>query len=257
MKSLEEIEMTQLDECYLIMYTIKTKINIKKEEHIEHKNMYTLIGLSTQGRRKYIGSYIDDQNNHRYWLDIFERIKAKGIKDIIYLVVDDNTYLKKCIKVSYPNIEIIPSLLEITDEFYKYFSDKFSSKIRTEIKQLYLQETEEQYHNSYELFIEKYGKNSIFVSLINKYLKNIEKIYQYDKEIRMALFNTYALKIIKNAIDKMNKSNQYYHEANDIMNSLTEQLNNIENYTSYTKKEWLNILESFYKIYGSRIEEYL
>lgn len=257
MKSLKEIKMTKLDECYLIIYMIKSKVNIKNEEYIETKNMYTMIGLSTQGKRKYIASYIDDKDNHRYWLDVFERLKAKGIKDIIYLVVDDNIYLKKCAKVSYPNIEIIPSLLEITDEFYKYFSDKFSSKIRTEIKQLYLQESEEQYHNNYSLFIEKYGHNSILVSLINKYLKNIEMIYKYDKAIRIALFNTYSLRIIKNAISKINKYNQYYNDADEIMASLIEQLNNVENYKSYTKKEWLNILESFYKIYGSRIEAYL
>lgn len=257
MKSLEEIEKTQLDECYLIMYTIKTKVNIKDGELIEHKNMYSLIGLSVQGRRKYIGSYIDNEENHRHWLDIFEQIKAKGIKDMIYLVVDNNIYLKKCVKVSYPDVEIIPSLLEITDEFYKYFSDKFSTKIRTEVKQLYLQETKEQYHNSYELFIEKYGENGIFASLINRYLKGIENIYQYDKNIRTTLFNTYALKIIKNAIVKINKPVQYYEGVNDIMSCLTEKLNNIENYTTYTKKEWLNILESFYKIYSNRIERYL
>lgn len=257
MKSLEEIKMTKLDECYLVIYMIKSKVNMKHEKCIETKNMYTIIGLSTQGKRKYIASYIDNQNDHRYWLDIFERLKAKGIKDMIFLVVDDNTYLKKCAKISYPNIEIIPSLLEISDEFFKYFSDKFSSKIRTEIKQLYLQESEEQYRNNYSLFIEKYGHNSILVSLINKYLKNIESVYKYDKPIRVVLFNTYFLRVIKNAINKINKYNQYYNDVDDIMGSLTEQLNNVENYKSYTKKEWLNILEAFYKIYGNRIEVYL
>lgn len=257
MRSLEEIEMTQLDECYLIMYTIKVKVNIKKEEQIRKQNMYVLIGLNPQGRRKYIGAYLDDTTNHRYWLDIFEQLKSKGIKDIIYLSVDDNVYLKKCIKVSYPTIEIVPSLLDITEEFYKYFSDKFSSKIRTELKQLYIQEDPLQYQNCYALFLEKYGHNSIFVSLIERYLKDIDKLYQYDQSIRVALFNTYSLKLIKNKIEKLNKIDQYYYETSDIMKMLLEQLNHVENYTSYTKKEWLNILESFYKIYSNRIARYL
>lgn len=257
MKSLEEIEMTQLDECYLIIYAIRVKVNIKQADQIQKRNMYVLIGLNPQGRRKYIGAYLDHFENHRYWLDIFEQLKSKGINDIIYLVVDDNIYLKKCVKVSYPNVNLIPSLLEITDEFYKYFSDKFSSKIRSEVKQLFIQEDEVQYRNTYDLFLEKYGQNSILVSLINRYLKDIEKLYQYNKSIRIALFNTYSLKMIKNKIEKINKPNQYYHKINEMIESILEQLNHIENYTSYTKKEWLNILESFYKIYSNRIERYL
>ncbi len=98
MRSLEEIEMTQLDECYLIMYAIKVKANIKKEDQIRKQNMYVLIGLNPQGRRKYIGAYLDDVTNHRYWLDIFEQLKSKGIKDIIYLSVNDNIYLKNALK---------------------------------------------------------------------------------------------------------------------------------------------------------------
>ena len=30
MKSLKEIEMTKYDECYLVVYTIKVNVNIKK-----------------------------------------------------------------------------------------------------------------------------------------------------------------------------------------------------------------------------------
>ena len=63
--------------------------------------------------------------------------------------------------------------------------------------------------------------------------------------------------MIKNKIEKINKPNQYYHKINEMIESILEQLNHIENYTSYTKKEWLNILESFYKIYSNRIERYL
>lgn len=257
MKTLKEIEITKPDECYLIMYATKVKVNIKKDDIIVKEDLYIFIGLNMQGRRKYVGAYLDNKQNHRYWLDIFEQIKSKGIDDIIFLVVDDNKYLKKCAKVSYPNITTIPLLLEIMDEFYKYFSDKFSTKIRKEIKEMYLLETKEEYENNYDLFTEKYGKNGILANLINKYLKDVHQTYKYDKKIREALFNNYMLKVLKNNIIKLNKGNVYYNNITEIMNLVIEKLNNIESYSSYTKKEWLLILESFYKLYKERIERYL
>jgi len=107
------------------------------------------------------------------------------------------------------------------------------------------------------LFVEKYNKNSIFNSLINRYLNNINEIYKYDLFIRKVLFNDYMLKILKNNILKLNKNNQYYIEVNDIMNLVIDNINNIVLFSSYTKKEWLNILESFYKNYKERLEFYL
>jgi len=65
------------------------------------------------------------------------------------------------------------------------------------------------------------------------------------------------LKILKNNILKLNKNNQYYIEVNDIMNLVIDNINNIVLFSSYTKKEWLNILESFYKNYKERLEFYL
>jgi len=92
MKSLKEIEMTKYDECYLIVYAVKVNVNMKKDEIIQKEDMYVLIGLNTQGKRKYIGAYLDNKKNHRYWLDVFEAIKNKGIKDIIFMAVDDNNF---------------------------------------------------------------------------------------------------------------------------------------------------------------------
>jgi len=257
MKSMEEIKMTKFDECYLIVYATKMKVNIKKEHSIGKRDMYVLIGLNAQGKRKYIGSYLDDVNNHRHWLDIFEEIKSKGINDIIFLAVDDNKFLKKCVKVAYPNINIVPLLIDIVDSFYKYFSDKYSTKIRTEIKELYLYESITDYQNAYDLFVEKYGKNGILASLINKYLKDIKELYKYEYAIRKALYNDYMLKVLKNNILKLNNKNQYYNNINDIMELVVDNINNIELFTSYTKKNWLTILEAFYKNYQERLEMYL
>lgn len=257
MKTLNEIVNTTPDECYLIMYATKIKVNIKIYDTINKRDLYVFIGLNVQGRRKYIGAYLDDKTNHRYWLDIFENIKNKGIKDIIFLAVDDNKYLKRCAKVSYPNINTIPLLLEIMDEFYKYFSDKFSTKIRKEIKEMYLCNDIIDYENKYKLFIEKYGKNGILASLIDKYLKDVKDTYQYDKNIRQALFNNYMLKVLKNNVEKLNKNNNYYNKVEEIMELVVENLNNIESFGSYTKREWLIILESFYELYKDRIGRYL
>lgn len=253
MKTIKEIENTKLEQTYLIVYALKYNLNIKKEEFIEKRDSYTFVGLNSQGKRKYLGTYIENKEEHRFWLDIFETWKKKGLKDVLFLSVDDNTYLKKCFRVSFPETNFVPFLLDIVDSFYKYFSDKFSTKIRTEIKKLYICDNLVDYKNNYNLFLEKYGQNQILLSMINKYLINIEDIYKYDKNIRKALFNSYSLKVIKNKIEKEMKEKLFIKKENDIIESMVEVINNLERNTSYTKREWLIILESFYSLFKERV----
>ena len=257
MKNINESYKRKFDKCYLIVYAVNSTISIKNDNEIYNTTLYTFIGINCRGKRRYLGSYIDDIDNHRYWLNIFEQFKNNGIDDIVFLAVNDCIYLKKCAKISFPDINFVPLLLDIVDNFYKYFSDKFSTKIRSEIKQLYICTDINEFKNKFDLFLSKYGENKILMYLVNKYLNNIEVYYKYNQGMRIALFNNYALKILKNSIEKNNQKIGYINNIDDIIQLVNENIENIEKFSSYTKKEWLNILLSFYDMVPERIERYL
>ena len=80
---------------YLVIYAIKNNINIKKAEVIENVDVYTLVGINRKGLRDLVGIYQDRPLNNRYWLDIFESLKSRGLNEVLFLAVDDNKILSK------------------------------------------------------------------------------------------------------------------------------------------------------------------
>lgn len=74
----------RLDDIYLVIYAIRNEINIKKGEYIEKEDIYTLVGIDKKGFRTLINVYTDRKNNNRYWLDIFESLKARDIKNVLF-----------------------------------------------------------------------------------------------------------------------------------------------------------------------------
>ena len=48
---------------------------------------------------EFINIYQDRVNNNRFWLDCFETLKARGLKNILYLSVDDNKNMKRTAKI--------------------------------------------------------------------------------------------------------------------------------------------------------------
>ena len=115
MNQLTFLECTKrkLDDTYLVVYAIKNEINIKKGDYIEKNDIYSLIGIDLKGHRQFLNIYQDRVNNNRFWLDCFEGLKSRGLKNILFLSVDDNKNMKRTAKIAFPEIIFVDSITYI------------------------------------------------------------------------------------------------------------------------------------------------
>ena len=139
--TLMECSKRRLDETYLVVYAIKNEINLKKSEYIEKSDIYTLIGIDTKGYRQFINIYQDRTNNKRFWLDCFEALKARGLKNILFLSVDNNKNMKRTAKIAFPDITFVDSLTDIVPKFAKYTVEKDARKLASKLHCLYTHRT--------------------------------------------------------------------------------------------------------------------
>ena len=82
--------------------------------------MYSLIGIDLKGFRQFINIYQDRVNNNRFWLDCFESLKSRGLKNVLFISVDNNRNLRRTAKIAFPDVIFVDSLTSIIPKFYKY-----------------------------------------------------------------------------------------------------------------------------------------
>lgn len=250
MQSLKVVDYTKkrLDDMYLVVYAIKNDINIKKGDIIENIDIYTFIGINKRGIRQLVGIYQDRPLNNRYWLDIFENFKSRGLDTILFLSVDDNKNLKRTAKIAFPMISFIDSLTFVTSRFNKYVSEKSSRKVATRIHRLYSQNTLNDYKNEFNGFTETYN-NIIHKKLIKKYLNNLEGYYKYSVNIRNLLFKPSANSNIYDRIRLAFNSNEnYITDLNEIYEKL-ESMDRFFGFISFNKKQWTLILNDLMQLF--------
>lgn len=246
--TLLECSKRKLDETYLIIYAIKNEINIKKGEYIEKSDVYTLIGIDIKGFRQFINIYQDRVNNNRFWLDCFESLKARGLRNVLFLSVDDNKNMKRTAKIAFPEIIFVDSLTDIIPKFYKYTHEKDSKKIASKLHCLYTQKTLSECKEELKKFSEIYN-NVIQQKLIQKYLSNIENLYKYSQNIRKLLFKHSAnLEFYDTIRLEFNSNNNYVLELEEIYEKLGS-LKEHFGFTSFKKKEWTLMLNDIIQIY--------
>ena len=190
--------------------------------------MYThLYGVDIKGNRQFINIYQDRPLNKHFWLDCFENLKSRGIKNILFLSVGDNKNIKRTAKIAFPNIIFVDSLTDIVPKFYKYTSERSSKNVVGKIKALYTQKTLEDYKQTLKTFKSTYN-NVIHQKLIEKYLSNVENIYKYSYNIRILIFKHSAnMQFYDRIRISFNQNNQYITEIDELYNKLKE--NNINN----------------------------
>ena len=238
----------KLEDIYLVIYAIRNEVNIKKGEYIEKEDIYTLVGVDKKGFRTLINVYADRKNNNRYWLDIFENLKARGIKHILFLSVDDNKNMKRSAKVAFPNVVFIDSLTNIMPKFYKFSYERNAREIGSKLCCLYIQKTNTDFKDAFKNFKERYN-NVIHQKLIEKYLTNIESLYKYSVNIRKLLFRHSANIYLYDRI-RLN-----FNSQKNYINSLDEvydKLGSMEDYfgfTSFKKNEWILMLNDLIQLY--------
>ena len=246
--TLSECARRKLDETYLVVYAIKNEINLKKGDYIEKSDVYSLIGIDLKGNRQFINIYQDRVNNNRFWLDCFETLKARGLKNILFLSVDDNKNMKRTAKIAFPEITFADAITYIVPKYYKYTAEKDAKKLASKIHNLYVQKTLTEYKECQKHFDETYN-NAIHQKLSQKYLRNIENLYKYSQNIRFLLFKHSANMEFYDRIRlSFNSNNNYITEFEEIY----EKLGTIDNYfgfISFKKREWLWILNDIIQLY--------
>lgn len=238
----------KLDETYLIVYVIENTINMKKGDFISKSNICTLIGVDLKGYKQLLNIYEDKINNNRYWLDCFENLKSRGIKNILFLSVGDNKNMKRAAKIAFPDIVFVDSITYIVGKFQRYTSEKSQKDTASKIHKLYIQKSLKDYELVQKSFNDIYN-NSIHKKLIEKYLNNITAIYKYSQNIRNLLFKHSSNMAFYDKIRiTFNNNNNYINELKEIYEQLGD-INKYFGFTPFSKKEWTMILNDLILVY--------
>ena len=246
--TLMECSKRRLDETYLVVYAIKNEINLKKNEYIEKSDIYTLIGIDIKGYRQFINIYQEKVNNKRFWLDCFESLKARGLKNILFLSVDNNKNMKRTAKIAFPDITFVDSITDIVSKFAKYTVEKDSRKLASKLHSLYTQRTLTECKDELKRFSDVYN-NVIQQKLIQKYLNNMDNLYKYSQNIRFLLFKHSANMCFYDTIRVIFNSNNNYISQIEEIYSTIGQVSQYFGFTSFKKKEWILILNDLIQLY--------
>ena len=84
---IREWQSRQLEDVYPVVFMDAIHYSVRKEGIVVKKAVYLAIGIDREGRKEVMGFWIGENESGKYWLNILNELKNRGVQDILIMSV--------------------------------------------------------------------------------------------------------------------------------------------------------------------------
>ena len=122
--NIKEWQKRPLDDVYPVVFVDATYFYVRNEGVVGKKAVYVILGINSQGYKDILAFYVGESESAKYWLNILNELKSRGLKDILILCADGLKGLPEAISTAYPNTEFQRCIVHMIRNTMAYVSYK-------------------------------------------------------------------------------------------------------------------------------------
>lgn len=247
-----------LEAIYAIMFMDAAVFKVRENGHIVNKAAYVAIGINLDGRKDVLGIWIGENESSKYWLNILNELRNRGIKDILIASVDGLTGFTEAINAAFPQTEVQRCIIHQIRNSTKYVSYKDLKSFTADLKLVYQAVNEEAALTQLDMFEEKWGDK--YPLAINSWRKNwteLATFFKYPEEIRRIIYTTNAIESYNRQLRKVTKAKSIFPTDDSLMKMLYLATIDITKKWTTRIRNWSVILAQFAIYFNERISDYI
>lgn len=266
----------ELKPCYFTLNVDCTYISIRDDKHlVSHKiPVYVAIGTTLDGHKEIVGIYLGNEDENKniideyanqdvaestsFWVTVFNDLKDRGVKKILYIISDGMTGIESAIKEEFPTSFYQRCIVHIDRNLRKYTTNKNASDVMKDFKAIYSASNKDIALINYDYFKDKYKEQKTLLKHADDYMKYILPLFNLPVNIRKYI---YTNNIVESANSKIKRG--FYGRGalpniDSALNILFVNLKDLENKWSKSKvTNWTNIYNELMQVHYEDIKEYL
>ena len=250
---IKEWQSRPLDEVYPVVFVDATYFYVKDEGSVGKKAVYVILGINSEGYKDVLGFYVGESESAKYWLNILNSLKSRGLKDILILCADGLKGLPEAISTAYPQTEFQRCIVHMIRNTMAYVSYKDRKELAADLKLIYKANTaEEGYSNLIDLNEKWKSRNISLDNWINNW-DNVSTFFKYGPELRKIIYTTNAIESLNNCYKRLNKGRRTFPSIQSLEKSIYLSTEIITEKWTVPHKNWGVIINELRIFFDSRI----
>lgn len=203
----KEWQQRALESVYSFVWLDAIHYKVKEDGQVTSRAIYNIIGIDTKGQKDLLGMYVSESESARFWLQVLNDLRSRGVEDILIASIDNLNGFKEAISTIYPKTDIQLCIIHQIRNTMKYLAWKDSREFLKDLRTVYQANTKEDAEYNLDIIEEKWGKkySIIFKSWRNNW-ENLSSFFKYPSEIRKIMYTTNIIEGFHRQVRKVTKT---------------------------------------------------
>ena len=218
---LKEWQQRPLDSHYPFVWLDAIHYKVKDNGRYVSKAIYTILGLTIEGKKELLGLYLSESEGANYWLSVLTDLNNRGLKDILIACVDGLTGFPEAIASIYPETEVQLCVIHQIRNSMKYVASKNQKAFMADLKPVYRAATKAAAEQALDELEAKWGQQyPLVLQSWRRKWENLSVYFKYPDYVRKAIYTTNAIEAVHRQFRKLTKTKGAFPNENSLMKLL-------------------------------------
>lgn len=207
-----------LESVYPIVFLDAMHFKVRVEGKVTTKAFYSVLAVSTEGKKDILGLYLSENEGARFWLGVLNDLRARGVEDLLIASIDGLKGFPEAIAEVFPKTEIQLCIVHQVRNSLKYVVSKDQKAFMADLKLVYRASSLDlAEHHLLELG-EKWGKKyPAVMKSWNDNWENLSQYFKYPEELRRIIYTTNIVEGFHRQIRKYTKNKGAFTSENALL----------------------------------------
>lgn len=254
MPQISEWQARPLDSVYPIVFLDGIVFKVRKESKICNKCVYSVLGVTMEGRKEILGLWISDNEGAAFWTSVCNELKNRGVKDILIVCRDNLGGFSEAVSTVFPMAEQQLCIIHQIRNSIKHVSYKDLKLLMADLKHIYKAVSIDEAEYQLEVFKEKWDKKypQISKSWQDNWIE-LTAYFKYPEELRRLIYTTNAVEGFHRMLRKITKTKTSYPTDESLKKSIFLAISEISKKWSSPVRDWGKIVGQLMMFFGNRI----
>ena len=196
-----------LEDIYPIVFLDCMVLKIREGGSVQRRALYLALGVTLDGDRDVLGMWFQETEGAKFWMQVLNDLKTRGVRDILIACVDGLTGFPDAIEAIFPKTTVQTCIVHLIRASLKYVPRREREQVARDLKPIYTAKDADQAHAELEAFDEKWGQRFpvITQTWLNAW-ENVTPFLAFPDEVRRVVYTTNAIEALNRQLRKAIKT---------------------------------------------------
>jgi putative transposase len=253
-QQIAEWQSRPLERVYPIIFVDGLRVAVRTDKGVLKKCVYTVLGVSLSGKQEVLGLWIEETEGARFWLKVFNDLKARSVQDVLIVCGDGLTGLRNAVESVFPQADVQLCVVHHIRNVTKFVSYKDRKLLCAAMRPIYTAPTIEAAELALDRFAQGWeARYPASVAAWRNHWTELTTFFKYPVELRRMIYTTNAIESLHSQMRKNIANRKVFPNDEAVIKILFLNLRNFVN--RWTKRQgWDIVMNQLMMIFGDRLK---